>query len=290
MPIAAFHTTSLASDPVTAHIASAQLTLIELGLDGAAPTVETLDWVLDPRWDNAPDMDAVRRLVAEEGPSMVPSYTSDEYVEGLRDISEALSCAWETGFILVTFDAAAHLTIVENEFNRVFVPEQWSLGGPVLDPLVLDRAGDKYRKGPRALADVCRHYGVEYSPHPDPRDVGAALAAARLAYVMLRRYSIEPISALPEGRSLRSLVESKDDPLVSCSPGFLTRCQSAWARSQREDYRSFLEAQAGSATSDAARERLRGRVKNLRTGWPTLGGHLPELPRTHAKYHHHHPF
>lgn len=286
MPIAAFHTTSLSSNPVRAEIASAQLTLIDPGVDGAAPTVETFDWVLDPRWKGAPDMDTVLQSVAQEGPYLLTS-EMDEYVEGLREISEAISLVWKAGFVLVIFDASDHLTKVENEFKRVFVPEPWSLGGPVVDPLVLDRAADMYRKGPRTLAHVCKRYGVAYSPRPEPGEDGAALAAARLAYVMLRRFSIEPGREPVDGFSL---IEGKDRQLGACRPDFLMRLQADWARRQSNNYRSFLEAQAERATSDTDRGRLNRRIKSLRTGWPTLGSPLPELPHVHAKYHHYHSF
>lgn len=46
---------------------------------------------------------------------------------------------------------------------------------PLLDPLVLDRALDRYRKGSRKLADVAAHYGVELA---DAHDASADAAAS----------------------------------------------------------------------------------------------------------------
>lgn len=61
-----------------------------------------------------------------------------------------------------------------------------SLVGPVIDVYVIDQQFDRYRKGPRKLADLCSHYGVKHDgAHDAQHDV---VAAARVAYQQLRRY------------------------------------------------------------------------------------------------------
>ncbi|QMU75977.1 hypothetical protein GXW83_09750 [Streptacidiphilus sp. PB12-B1b] len=61
--------------------------------------------------------------------------------------------------------------------------------GPVLDPLTIDRAVDKYRKGSRTLQSACAHYGVELNgAHRAGND---ALAALRVALALGRAYPAE---------------------------------------------------------------------------------------------------
>jgi DNA polymerase III subunit epsilon len=54
------------------------------------------------------------------------------------------------------------------------------LSGYVLDPMVIDRTLDKYRKGHRTLGHLCSHYGVELTEaHTAKADALAALLVMR---------------------------------------------------------------------------------------------------------------
>ncbi|MGO2515654.1 MAG: 3'-5' exonuclease, partial [Corynebacterium variabile] len=56
----------------------------------------------------------------------------------------------------------------------------------VFDPLVVDKAKDRYRKGGRRLTQVCEHYGVTLdNAHEASAD---AVAAARVAWKLTRAY------------------------------------------------------------------------------------------------------
>lgn len=59
-------------------------------------------------------------------------------------------------------------------------------GVPLLDPLCLDRALDRYRRGSRTLAEVARHYGIETQGAHSAG--GDAATAARLARSIVRTY------------------------------------------------------------------------------------------------------
>lgn len=77
---------------------------------------------------------------------------------------------------LVVFNAAYDLTVL----HRLLDKESLTTGVRVIDPLVIDRHCDRYRRGSRRLEDVCRLYGVKPgSWHSAQAD---ALAAAHLAY------------------------------------------------------------------------------------------------------------
>ncbi len=81
-----------------------------------------------------------------------------DYADGYREIRDALETAWALGHVLAIYNAAYDLTVINVEglgsATRPLVV------GPVIDPFVLDRHLDKYRKGKRTLAATCGHYGV----------------------------------------------------------------------------------------------------------------------------------
>lgn len=68
------------------------------------------------------------------------------------------------GVPVVAYNACFDLTILEYELARHALPTMTDrLGrapGPAIDPLVLDRALDRYRPGKRRLGDLAEHYGV----------------------------------------------------------------------------------------------------------------------------------
>src|SRR5690606_21222790 len=61
--------------------------------------------------------------------------------------------------------------------------EQFAARGPIVDPLILDRHIDRFRKGSRKLIDVAAHYGValaEEDAHGSAADAWAPRRVARL--------------------------------------------------------------------------------------------------------------
>jgi len=80
---------------------------------------------------------------------------------------------------VVAFNAAYDLTIVANS-PAAHPYSVYSDRLRVIDPLVIDRHCDRYRRGSRRLEDVCKQYGLELTGwHSALSD---ALAAAHLAY------------------------------------------------------------------------------------------------------------
>jgi len=102
--------------------------------------------------------------------------------EVVAEIADALAAHAAAGVPVVGFNLAFDLTLLDRETRRHgLTPLADRLDGTaVIDPLVLDRHFDPYRKGSRKLADVCAHYRVRIDgAHDAGHD---ALAAARVAY------------------------------------------------------------------------------------------------------------
>jgi DNA polymerase III subunit epsilon len=114
-----------------------------------------------------------------------------------RVLKEALSRLEIVNRIAVSFDLATQRNVPVVIFNArfdltLFLAERLRTSslsariGPIVDPLVIDRALDKYRRGSRKLEDVAKFYNVKLgSAHDAAAD---AVASARIVRKMATRY------------------------------------------------------------------------------------------------------
>ncbi|WP_406150657.1 exonuclease domain-containing protein [Streptomyces sp. NBC_01012] len=145
----------------------------------------------------------------------------------VEEIARALAEQSATGRPLAVMNAPFGLTLLDRELRR---HRASSLAGclrdqplHVLDPRVLDKHLDRYRKGPRTPADLCEVYGVT----PDGGHDAAAGAAASLELVRavgrrfaarLERLSAAEVHALQavwhadQARGLQAWFEKSDTP------------------------------------------------------------------------------
>ena len=91
---------------------------------------------------------------------------------------------------VVAFNASFDFTILDRECRRIGVPTLSDRLGrvpsPVIDPHVIDKAADKYRRGSRTLGATCEFYGISLA---NAHDAAAdALGAVRLAQEIAVRY------------------------------------------------------------------------------------------------------
>ncbi len=98
----------------------------------------------------------------------------------VEEIADSLVAALRRGEPVVAYNAAYDLTLLDVELGRhglAGLAERFGGPiGPVLDPLVLDRAVDQYRSGKRRLGDLCTHYGITTGTlHSADADVAATL-------------------------------------------------------------------------------------------------------------------
>lgn len=105
--------------------------------------------------------------------------------EGLDQIAEKLVQHLRLQRPIVAFNVVFDLTILDAELRRHGLPTLAQRLGrevaPVLDPLVIDRRVDRYRRGKRTLAHLCDFYGVaqEGELHRADVDVAATLGVLR---------------------------------------------------------------------------------------------------------------
>lgn len=104
-------------------------------------------------------------------------------VECLEEITTALAGHLGHGRGLVVFNAPYDLTLLDSERRRHGLsPLPEALGGPVepiVDPLVIDRGLEPFRRGKRTLGALCEYYGAPLTDaHTAGGDAAAALALA----------------------------------------------------------------------------------------------------------------
>jgi DNA polymerase-3 subunit epsilon len=122
--------------------------------------------------------------------------------EAIRQIVDSLAWTTRQGIPVVAFNAPFDFTMLDRECRRHNIPNPEDAADAtlfVIDPFVLDKQLDKWRKGSRTLTATCQHYQVALNgAHDATQD---ALAAGRVAWRMAERWPRElqiPLSELHE--------------------------------------------------------------------------------------------
>ncbi|HLS49510.1 MAG TPA: exonuclease domain-containing protein [Actinomycetaceae bacterium] len=132
--------------------------------------------------------------------------------QALEELATELAHFLAQGVPVVAFNASFDLTILEHELVRHGLPGLVQRLGravvPVIDPLVLDRAVDPYRKGKRRLGDLCDHYEVitDADLHTAEVDVIATLGvleALAIRYPQVGEMALADLHAWQQGEHAR---------------------------------------------------------------------------------------
>lgn len=97
-------------------------------------------------------------------------------IDVAEEVRERLQDAWSMGLPVVGMNVCYDLTLLNAELVRAD-HRPLSIDGPVLDPLVLDRIADKWRKGKRTLGALCQHYQVAHTAAGPGEDATLAAGA-----------------------------------------------------------------------------------------------------------------
>lgn len=207
--IAVFDTESTGVDPVEARLVTAFVGM----LDGNGDLERGTDWLADPGVEIPAQASAVHGITTE-----VARAEGEPISEVLEKIVASLDWINRHAIPLVIYNAPYDLTLLDSECRRhgVTPPQE---GIRVVDPLVIDRAVDKFRKGKRTLTDSAAVYGVELL---DAHDAAAdAIAAGHLALALSQKYPAEV-----------------DVPLDQ-----LHDMQIAWCQEQADDFEAYMRSQ-----------------------------------------------
>jgi DNA polymerase-3 subunit epsilon len=157
--------------------------------EGSDGPVSSRTWLIDPGVEIPARATEVHGITTE----MVRAEGVDPAV-ALAEIAALLAAALANGQPVVAYNATYDLGLLEAELARHSLPSLTTMLGParavkpVVDPLVLDRHLDRYRRGKRKLIDLCAHYGVAVNGddlHAADADV---LATLDLVQAMARAF------------------------------------------------------------------------------------------------------
>lgn len=177
--LAAFDLETTGVDTRSAKIVSAAL----VRLDERGEVVGREDWLVNPGEPIPTRATEVHGITTERAIAEgIPAYRA------IPEIVAAVRAVFELGIGLVIYNAPYDLSVLAAEARRYGV-EPIPEPAPVIDPIILDKQVDRYRKGKRTLDLACAHYEVELL---DAHDAGAdAIAAGRVAQAIGRRYDGE---------------------------------------------------------------------------------------------------
>jgi len=158
---------------VTAHVGL-------LGADGSA--LRARSWLADPGVEIPSGATAVHGITTDHARAhgRPAAHVVDEVVAALRELFDA-------GIPVVAYNAPYDFSLLKYEALRHGI-RPIDAPSPVIDPLVLDKAHDRYRKGKRTLEVVAAHYAVNLvGAHDAAAD---AIAAGRVAQALARRFEL----------------------------------------------------------------------------------------------------
>jgi DNA polymerase III subunit epsilon len=148
------------------------------------------EWLVDPGIDIPQEATDVHGITTEQARAEgVPT------VECLPALVESLAAYASVGEPLVVYNAPYDLTLLDRECRRNGVPTLHQQMGDkplmVIDPLVLDRRLDPYRRGTgvRRLTHLCQDvYNVPLSDEDAHGSTADALAAVRVAWKIAKTF------------------------------------------------------------------------------------------------------
>jgi DNA polymerase III subunit epsilon len=225
-------------DTEEARIVTAAIRIID---PSHAVVLDAMDWLVNPG------------VEIPDGAAEVHGITTERAVEegadagiSVAEIATALDAETINRTPIIIYNAPYDLTVLDRELRRhglaPFAP-----GALIVDPLVIDKYADQFRRGSRRLVAVCEHYGVELGD--DAHDAGAdALAAARLAWRMLHKPDLVQ-GRYPEIVTKRAMWKRVREDIDS-----LQGHQQIWARQQAIGLRDYFMRQGKLEEAASVRE------------------------------------
>jgi DNA polymerase-3 subunit epsilon len=225
--LAAYDIETTGTDTENDRIVTAAVSIV-----GGGEESESRTWLVDPGVEIPAEATAVHGITTGKAQAEGQSAAS-----AVAEITGMLASAVAEDIPIVAFNARFDLTILDREARRHDVEPLIELvGGPegllVIDPYVLEKQINKFRKGGRTLSILCEDYGI---PLTDAHAADAdALAAARLAWKLGR------INAELGAYDLPTL---HDDQIL-------------WADEQGRSLQEYFDRQ--------------GRAETVQTSWPLV--------------------
>ncbi|THJ66010.1 3'-5' exonuclease [Arthrobacter echini] len=169
-PRAAFDLETTGRDPSSARIVTATIILV----DAHGDILEHHEWLADPGVEIPDGATAIHGVTTEHARSH--GLPASDVVQG---IAAVLTRLFDDGVPVLAYNARYDFTVLAREGLRHDVDTPVPF--PVIDPYVMDKQADRYRRGKRTLTAVSEHYGVGFeNAHTSAADVLATLRVGRI--------------------------------------------------------------------------------------------------------------
>ncbi len=150
-------------------------------LDASGAVVRARDWLADP------GVEIPEGAAAIHGISTAHARTHGRDAAAVvGEVVESLRALLDAGIPVVAYNAPFDFSLLKSEALRHGI-EPIVAPFPVIDPLVVDKAYDRWRRGKRTLSVVAEHYAVRLDgAHEAAAD---AVAAGRVAQALAERFA-----------------------------------------------------------------------------------------------------
>lgn len=180
--------------------------IVVLAADGSVE--EEHEWLADPGVEIPDEAAQVHGVTTERARA-----EGRPAAEVVGEVAAVLQRLFDAGVPVVAFNAAYDFTVMAAECARHGLPQLTRF--PVLDPYVINKQVERYRKGKRTLGALCEQYGVVLDDaHTSAAD---ALAAAQLLDAMALKF-----------------------PEINKPAPALHRSQVGWSLEQAADFQAYL--------------------------------------------------
>lgn len=224
------------------------------GLDGEHDCVVQWSFQLDGGGTGQLDRDATE--FCDPGipiPNTDKHGITDEMVRGAKSEAESLKrlivfleWAADSQTPVCAMNARFDVTFLKQRCEKFYLPTAWADEVNLIDPFILDKQTDKFRRGKRTLGAMCDLWGIDYSDDPAARGLHDAGYDAKLTIKVAREL----------GRRRRY----NGELLGAVHPDDLHDLQARW---HDELARSLAEYWRGKGDA---------RFREVRLGWPVQRG------------------
>lgn len=204
LPRAAFDLETTGKNSRSARIVTASITVV----DSRGELVQEHEWLADPGVEIPLEASEVHGVTTAKARA-----EGRPAADVTREVAGVLQGLFDDGTPVIAFNASYDFTVLAAESARHGVPQLTRF--PVLDPYIMNKQVDRYRKGKRTLTALCEEYGVLLdNAHTSAAD---ALATLRVLDAMAGKF---PKLHMPASR--------------------LHHLQVEWAASQAADFQEYL--------------------------------------------------
>ena len=204
LPRAAFDLETTGRNSRSARIVTASVTVV----DTSGEVIKEHEWLADPGVEIPTEASDVHGITTEQA-----RRDGRPAAEVTRELAAVLQELFDADVPVIAFNASYDFTVLAAESARYGVPQLSRF--PVLDPYIMNKQVDRYRKGKRTLTALCEEYGVNLdNAHTSAAD---ALATLRMLDAMAGKF-----------------------PRLRMPAGNLHQLQIEWASAQAADFQSYL--------------------------------------------------